>query len=55
MITREDIRELAQLQCIEDEEGCALSFEGFQFRGSLLLIPPHHSADTSGSIPATRL
>ena len=26
MITREDIRELAQLQCIEDEEGCALSF-----------------------------
>jgi len=26
MITREDIRELAQLQCIEDEEGYALTF-----------------------------
>ena len=26
MITREDIRELAQLQCIEDEGGSAISF-----------------------------
>ena len=26
MITRDDIRELAQLQCIEDEEGSAVSF-----------------------------
>jgi peptide subunit release factor 1 (eRF1) len=26
MITRDDIRELAELQCIEEEEGCAVSF-----------------------------